>query len=218
MKLKELESTLGCVRPFSSPNVELEQYPTSAHIASRMLFTAADSFDDIVDKSVGDFGCGGGILAAGASIMGASYVLGLDIDPHVLDVAAGNLDALEVDVELACLDVASLGTEQSSVRAFLVGKPFDTVVMNPPFGTRRKGIDTAFVNSALELCSGAVYSLHKTSTREHLRRKAAGWNVNARVVAELRYDIPKMYRFHTQKSKDVAVDLWRFAHVQHRRR
>jgi len=96
MKLKELESTLGCVRPFSSPNVELEQYPTSAHIASRMLFTAADSFDDIVDKSVGDFGCGGGILAAGASIMGASYVLGLDIDPHVLDVAAGNLDALEV--------------------------------------------------------------------------------------------------------------------------
>jgi hypothetical protein len=30
------------------------------------------------------------------------------------------------------------------------------------------------------------------------------------LVAELRFDIPKMYAFHTQASADVAVDLLRF--------
>jgi predicted RNA methylase len=42
---------------------------------------------------------------------------------------------------------------------------FDTVVMNPPFGTRNTGIDTAFVMKGMEY-SNVVYSLHKTSTRE----------------------------------------------------
>jgi predicted RNA methylase len=42
---------------------------------------------------------------------------------------------------------------------------FDTVVMNPPFGTRNTGIDTAFVLKGMEYAS-VVYSLHKTSTRD----------------------------------------------------
>ncbi len=42
---------------------------------------------------------------------------------------------------------------------------FDTVVMNPPFGTRRAGIDTAFVMQGMKYAN-VVYSLHKTSTRE----------------------------------------------------
>ena len=42
---------------------------------------------------------------------------------------------------------------------------FDTVVMNPPFGTRNPGIDTAFVLKGLQ-SANVVYSLHKTSTRE----------------------------------------------------
>lgn len=42
----------------------------------------------------------------------------------------------------------------------------DTVIMNPPFGTRNKGIDTVFLKAALNLASHAVYSLHKSSTRD----------------------------------------------------
>ena len=37
--------------------------------------------------------------------------------------------------------------------------------MNPPFGTRNAGIDTAFVMKGMENAS-VVYSLHKTSTRD----------------------------------------------------
>lgn len=44
-------------------------------------------------------------------------------------------------------------------------KDFDTVLMNPPFGTRNNGIDTAFVLKGMQHAS-VVYSLHKTSTRD----------------------------------------------------
>lgn len=39
MRLRELEQWLSQVQAFEEPKVELEQYPTSAHIASHMLFT-----------------------------------------------------------------------------------------------------------------------------------------------------------------------------------
>lgn len=45
-------------------------------------------------------------------------------------------------------------------------KQFDTVLMNPPFGTKHnEGIDMKFLEVALKLSNNAVYSLHKTSTR-----------------------------------------------------
>lgn len=43
---------------------------------------------------------------------------------------------------------------------------FDTVLMNPPFGTKQNnGIDMNFLRIALKLAKQSVYSLHKTSTR-----------------------------------------------------
>lgn len=56
-----------------------------------------------------------------------------------------------------------------------------------------------------------VYSLHKTSTRAYIARTAAAWGVGCRVVAELQFEIPKMYKHHRHASLDVAVDFWRFA-------
>lgn len=45
-------------------------------------------------------------------------------------------------------------------------KYFDTVVMNPPFGTKNNaGIDMKFLKMGLDLASDSVYSLHKSSTR-----------------------------------------------------
>ncbi|RUS14616.1 hypothetical protein BC938DRAFT_477290 [Jimgerdemannia flammicorona] len=62
MKLKELESQLQDCAAFENPKIKLEQYPTTAHLAARMLFTADSVYNDIQDKSIGDFGCGCGIL------------------------------------------------------------------------------------------------------------------------------------------------------------
>ena len=60
------------------------------------------------------------------------------------------------------------------------GPGFDTVVMNPPFGTRNKGIDVLFLQHALKsvVDGGAVYSLHKSTTREHIYSAATAMVCN----------------------------------------
>lgn len=203
MKLKQLESHLGTLQQFSTPKIELEQYPTGPHIASRMLFTAENSFGDVSDKVVADFGCGCGTLGLAAALLGAEHVIGIDIDPQSIEIASENAEDLEVDIEFILCDVGSLSWS---------GPVVDTVVMNPPFGTRKKGADMDFLRVALKMASQAVYSLHKTSTRDHVKRAALrDYNASsAEVLCELRYDVPQLYKFHKKKEVDIAVDLWRF--------
>ncbi|KAK8597695.1 hypothetical protein V6N13_095095 [Hibiscus sabdariffa] len=203
MKLKQLESLLGDLQQFSNPKVELEQYPTGPHIASRLLYTAENSFDDISNKVVADFGCGCGTLGAAASLLGAEQVIGIDIDSQSLELASMNAEDLELDIDFIQCDIGNLGWR---------GQIVDTVVMNPPFGTRKKGIDMDFLFVALKVASRAVYSLHKTSTRDYIRR-AALRDLNAssaELLCELRFDVPQLYKFHKKKEVDIAVDLWRF--------
>ena len=57
MRLKELEGYLQQVDGFENPKVDLEQYPTTPHIAAHMLYTMDTSFGDIEGKLVGDLGC-----------------------------------------------------------------------------------------------------------------------------------------------------------------
>jgi len=91
--------------------------------------------------------------------------------------------------------------------------------MNPPFGTKNSaGADFKFLNRALSLVKpgGHVYSLHKSSTRDFFLKKAASGppelfaNVKAEVLAKIRYDLPKCYKFHKKTSVDIEVDFWHF--------
>jgi len=203
MKLKQLEACLGGVTQFASPKVELEQYPTGPHIASRMLFTAENSFGDITGKVVADLGCGCGTLGIAAALLDAGQVVGIDLDDDALALAQENCAELEVDMEFVHANISQLPIR---------GLHVDTVIMNPPFGTRRKGADMEFLSAGLKVAGTAVYSLHKTSTRAHVKRIALRdfGAKTADVLCELRYDLPATYKFHKQREVDIAVDLWRF--------
>lgn len=48
----------------------------------------------------------------------------------------------------------------------------DTVIMNPPFGTKIKGADMQFLRAACSLGPQQIYSLHKSSTRTHIHKVA----------------------------------------------
>uniref|UniRef100_A0A3B4XAT2 Methyltransferase 5, N6-adenosine n=1 Tax=Seriola lalandi dorsalis TaxID=1841481 RepID=A0A3B4XAT2_SERLL len=63
-----------------------------------------------------------------------------------------------------------------------------------------QGMDMQFLKAALTMAKTVVYSLHKTSTREHIQKKANNWGVKMEVIAELRYDLPASYKFHKKKS------------------
>ncbi|KAJ1727281.1 hypothetical protein LPJ61_004653 [Coemansia biformis] len=220
MKLKQLEGYLGDVAVFRDPKVQLEQYPTTAHLASRVLYTAEATYGDIADKAVVDLGCGCGVLSVAAAMMGASSVAGVDVDGDALEIARENIEAFELQdsVELVRGDLCVAAEGGLVLNRDLLGRMrgrFDTAVLNPPFGTKpgNKGIDVLFLQAACAMATGAVYSLHKSSTREYLIKKAASWGFRCEVLAELRFDVPMMYKFHKKKSVDVEVDLLRLTPV-----
>ena len=154
-------------------------------------------------------GCGTGVLSIGAAILGAGFVTGFDIDDDALNVCKENFDDFKVYFsDVVHCDVTGLSDE----RFIGLHKKFDVVVMNPPFGTKHNwGIDMKFLKSAIALSNSAIYSLHKTSTREHIMKKADDWGLKAEVVAELRYDLKGgKYKHHKKQSVDIEVDFYRF--------
>ncbi len=230
MKLKQLETLLEDVSTFESPKILLEQYPTRAHVAACVLHTAESSFGDLRNKFVADLGVGCGVLSIGAAVLGATAVVGFDVDEDALETCRENVSAFDLEgvVDLVEADVTHLPAGD---------KKFDTVLMNPPFGTKHnRGVDMEFVKTGLRLASSAVYSLHKTATREHILKKAADWGVKATVLAQLRYckvhlfpthsnrlfalsryDLPASYKHHKKASVDIEVDFFRFSFDKERR-
>ncbi|XP_015910824.1 rRNA N(6)-adenosine-methyltransferase METTL5 isoform X2 [Parasteatoda tepidariorum] len=211
MKLKTLESILQTLDAFERPNIELEQYTTSPHITANFLNVVGNENLEIKGKFIADLGCGCGNLAIGASLFGAGACIGFEVDSSALDIALRNKDEVECDnVDFVQCDVMDL--EDSKWR-----KVFDTVIMNPPFGTKNnKGIDMKFLRTALSLARTSVYSFHKIETLEHIKRVASSWNVDVTPCYEVKFNIPHSYKRHRLVSKDVSVALLRFSFAKQR--
>ena len=71
------------------------------------------------------------------------------------------------------------------------------------------GIDIEFLQRGISIAQNAVYSLHKTTTRDFVQKKVEEMNCTFEVLAELKYDLPKTYKFHKKQSLDVYVDFIR---------
>jgi predicted RNA methylase len=164
MRLRDLEALLQSVPAFESPKAKLEQYPTGAHLASRMLFTMHSTYDDLQDALVADLGVGCGVLSIGCVAMGAGACVGFDIDQDALQAAQRNAAEFELDpsLELVQCNVAAADNDGDDERGegededeaqrcvFPWRGAVDTVVMNPPFGTKNNaGIDMAFLRRAV---------------------------------------------------------------------
>ena len=98
MKKKDLEISLQSLEVFNNPKVSLEQYPTPSVIASDILFSAYAA-DDIAGKRIADLGCGTGIFAIGAYLLGAESVTAFDIDGDALEIARRNSESKGCEIE-----------------------------------------------------------------------------------------------------------------------
>lgn len=202
MRLSTLEQCLQEAKTFEKPKVHLEQYPTTPHLAACMLHSIQSTFGDIEGKLIADLGCGCGVLTIGASLLGASQCIGFEIDKEALDIFSDNKEYFEIEnCDGVNCDINYLDSRWEKV--------FDTVIMNPPFGTRNKGIDIDFIEAGMKLAN-VIYSLHKTSTRPFIVKKAKTWGLECKVLAEMRFDLLPTYKFHNKKSVDINVDLYQF--------
>jgi predicted RNA methylase len=206
IKLKKLEEILQSIDSFENPKILLEQYITPSHISSHLLFTIQNQYDDFRGKLVADLGSGTGMLSIGSAILGASHVVGFEIDTEALQIARFNANEMEVEnVDFVQCNVLT------DLQCDRWRGAFDSVILNPPFGTKKNaGIDVEFLKIATHLSHSSVYSLHKTSTRNYIQKKAKELNCKGEVIAELRYNLDSSYRFHKKASKDIEVDVWKF--------
>ena len=102
-------------------------------------------------------------------MLGAGAVTGVDIDPDALDTFQQNI----VDFDMENVDLVNIDVKEVDK---VLRQKFEVVIMNPPFGTKHnKGLDMLFLEKGLKLATRAVYSLHKSSTRDHVLKKAESW-------------------------------------------
>ncbi len=171
MKLKQLESALSCIQPFQKPKIEYEQYPTSPHIASHMIYTAQEVFEDIQDNIILDLGVGCGMLSVASCLMDSGWNIGIDIDADALKQTQENMQRAQVEIDLFQGNIQQLlprdAFDKQSFRKSFLKTNVDTIIMNPPFGTKTQpGIDLVFLQAATEWSDFSIYSLHKSSTRQ----------------------------------------------------
>ncbi|XP_011308704.1 methyltransferase-like protein 5 [Fopius arisanus] len=204
-RLKKIEEYLQQLEEFKKPKARLEQYSTNPHIAAHLLYKAHTEFNDIKGKGIADLGAGCGVLSLGARMLEASYVVGFEIDPEAIEILSRNADDIGLPVETVQCDVLQLLPGKFE-------KAFDTVIMNPPFGTKNNaGIDMKFLEIATKLAGKTVYSLHKSSTRQHVLKKGQQLGAKATVIANVLYNLPQVYNFHKRESVDIYVDFIRFS-------
>jgi putative methylase len=192
----DLAINLQTVGSHPIPNVALEQYSVPADLAAEILFRACYEFGDIEGKTVMDLGAGTGRLALGASMLGAEYAVGTELDRLALEVGASSCKRLGLKVDWVLADIETLRG------------PVDTVIMNPPFGTRSPHADIRFLQTALRI-GKVVYSIHKTSTRQHLERWFREHNSKANVILRADMEIPHQFAFHRKRRRYVKVDVFR---------
>ena len=202
MRLRDLEILLQSIERMEEYEVSLEQYPTPADIAAAVLFAAHMEHDDIQNRVVCDLGCGDGIFANGAALLGASHVVGLDVQSKALKVSQRNSALLGTDntTDWVLGDVAS----------FEVLGPFDTVVTNPPFGVKKRGADLSFLRKAISIAK-VTYSMHLAgeTNRAFLESKIEDLGGTITQVETFEFPISRLYRFHRKQKHLVGVDLYR---------
>src|SRR5260370_8207891 len=180
---RQLEIQLGKLKILEKPNLKIEQYPVSSEAASELLYMADFEHDDL-DGRVIELGTGRGRLAIGGGLMGAKEIVGVDVDEQALALARENAETAEVEV----------GWVQSDIEK-IKGK-FDSVIMNPPYGTRTSHADIRFLERAFQLAP-IIYSIHKSAPREYLVEFVTKPGRHIDQVRSLSMEIPHIFKFHT---------------------
>jgi len=209
MKLRQLEMALQRCAGFDRPKASREQYQTPAPLAARLLYDAFVS-GDIAEKAVTDLGCGTGILAIGAALLGARPVRGIELDPDAIRTAEKNAVLLGADVEFVATDLnraADAGT-----CAELLGS-CDTVVMNPPFGAQKQNVhaDRPFIDCALAIAP-VTYGIFNAGSTPFVEAYIAGkGRITGRVAGT--FTLKRSFAFHTRDVQEIAVEILRIVRI-----
>lgn len=199
-----LAIVLSKLKGFTEPKVRVEQYSTDPEIAAEMLYMAYMT-GDIEGKVIADLGAGSGILGLGASLLGAKVYL-VESEDKAVEMMEKNLEFLKSEFGEVFVP-GNVEIIHDDVGGF--GKKVDTVVENPPFGTKEKHIDRVFLEKAFKI-SRVVYSFHKTSTKEFIVSLAIKNGFRLGGVVDYDFSLKHTMKHHRKPKKKIKVSLFRF--------
>ena len=195
MRRSALVRRLASLEGFTSASPSLEQVGTPPENAADLLTTAL-ARGDLVDRSVLDLGCGTGMLALGAALLGAASVRGVDIDERAVETARRN------------------ARESSLQITFEVGRPesettkVDTVLMNPPFGAQQRHADRPFWEAAFRLAGRRIHAFALAPSRSFIARSAVAHAATVEATHPVPWDLPRTFPHHRKRSVEIDVDRW----------
>ena len=183
---------------FKNPKPELEQYTTPVDITLEII-NKANSLGHL-SGNVADFGCGTGRLAIGAAVLGAK-VTGYEIDEDALILAIDYSKKNDLNIKWVNMAIEN------------ISESYDTVLMNPPFGSQRPGADAIFLEKALKVSSN-IWTIHMAETKEFIQRLV---EVNAgEIISAYEFDflLNKTMPFHTRDKKTKKAILYHIASLR----
>jgi len=97
-------------------------------------------------------------------------------------------------------------TEGDALQVLLRG---DTIIQNPPFGTKKRNMDTKFLKKAFEI-GNVVYSLHKKGNYEFIKNVALENDFELVEIENFNFPIKAMFEIHKKRKVLIEVELYRF--------
>ena len=183
---------------FNQPKPELEQYSTPVDIVAEIIKLVNAQGD--LSGSVVDLGCGTGRLAIGATLLGAE-VTAYEIDDEALELAKSYSKEHNLEIEWINLAIEN------------IDKKYDTVLMNPPFGSQRPGADRAFLKKSLEIGS-RIWSIHMAETKNFVKEFVEKNNGQIISAYEFAFPIKNSMPFHTKEVSNQKAILYHIASLR----
>ena len=180
---------------FESPIPELEQYSTPPDIAFEII-KKVNSAGNLSGK-VADLGCGTGRLAIASAVLGAN-VTGFEIDEEAIKIAKEYSN--ENKLKIKWLNQAVENIEDK----------FDTVIMNPPFGSQRPGADKIFLEKAMNIATD-IWTIHLSETRKFIEKLVEKNNCEIIELYEFDYPLKNTMPFHSKDTKVENAILYHIA-------
>ncbi len=196
----EITNFVKKINTFVNPKISLEQYSLPNDLIAFILILTQN---DLYRRNIVDFGCGTGRFSLPIAKFFANRVLGVDSDPHVID-------QLQISIKLLKTRIDILNSFIEFLEPYNWSSIFQTTIMNPPFGTQRRGIDQVFLRKALKF-SEVVLSMHKANaeSRRVWKRIARLHSKKIEILATVEFSLDKTFFFHRSEKHDVKIDIIR---------
>ena len=204
----KLAILLSKLRVFESPKLKAEQYTTDSEIAADVLWQAY-YLKDIKNRAIADLGSGTGILGLGALLLGAKKVFFIENDKNSIQIAKENLKFLEEKTGINLAEKTIFLNQD--INNF--NDKIDTVIQNPPFGTKQKHADKIFLEKAFSLAK-IIYSFHKLETERFVNKISEDYGFEITHLWKFDFPIKATYSFHRKRIQRIKVGCWRMKKIK----